>query len=140
MEHGPVDVIILASGEPRFDGSVLAELERLAESGIIRVLDAMVLLKGEDGVSLTLDIEDLPANEAGALGFIYTGTRGMFDSEDADMLIEGMAPGSAVVALAIEHRWAISLVNAIKDAGAELALNWRIPAPIVDEAFAALEA
>ena len=45
MKHGPVDVIALAFGEPRFDGSILGELERSAASGTIRVLDAMVLLK-----------------------------------------------------------------------------------------------
>jgi len=41
MEYGPVDVVVLASGNPTFDGSILGELERLAGSGTIRVLDAM---------------------------------------------------------------------------------------------------
>jgi hypothetical protein len=27
IKHGPVDVIVLAAGEPRFDGGVLAELK-----------------------------------------------------------------------------------------------------------------
>jgi hypothetical protein len=49
IKRGPVDVVVLAAGEPRFDGGVLAELERQAASGTIRVLDAMILLKGEDG-------------------------------------------------------------------------------------------
>ena len=74
-----------------------------------------------------------------AIGFIETGTRGLFDSEDAETLYEGMVPGSAVCALAIEHVWAVDLVNAMHDAGVELALNFRVPAPIVDEAFASLE-
>ena len=30
IEHGPVDVVVLAFGEPRFDGSILMELERQA--------------------------------------------------------------------------------------------------------------
>ena len=30
MTHGPVDVVILAFGEARFDGSALAELKRQA--------------------------------------------------------------------------------------------------------------
>ena len=63
---------------------------------------------------------------------------GLFDVEDAATLIEGMVPGSAVVALAIEHTWAIDLVNALYDAGVEMALNFRVPAPVVDEAFASL--
>ena len=138
IKHGPVDVIVLAAGEPRFDGNVLAELERQAASGTIRVLDAMILLKGDDGVVYTLDIEDLPAEEAARLGFIDTGTRGLFDSYDAETFTEGMVPGSVVVALAIEHTWALALVNALYQSGVDVALNFRVPALIVDEAFASL--
>jgi hypothetical protein len=118
---------------------VLAELERQASSGTIRVLDAMILLKDEDGQRWSLDIEELPPEESAALGFIQTGTRGLFDSEDADTLYEGMVPGSAVVALAIEHAWAVALVNAVYHAGVDVALNFRVPAPIVDEGFALLD-
>ena len=138
MEHGPVDVVVLAAGEPRFDGSVLAELERLSADGTIRVLDAMVLLKDEEGTAYALNMENLPDEEKAALGFIDMGTRGLFDSYDSDVLIEGMVPGSAVVALAIEHRWAVALANALQGAGVELAMQVRIPAPIVDEALAGL--
>jgi uncharacterized membrane protein len=70
MELGPVDVVIIAYGEPKFDGSVLEELRRLAGEGTIRVLDAMVVAKGDDGAVEKLDIEDLPPEEAAALGFI----------------------------------------------------------------------
>jgi hypothetical protein len=138
FKHGPIDVIVLAAGEPRFDGGVLAELERQAQSGTIRVVDAMILLKDEAGHTWSLDMEDLPEEEAKALGFIETGTRGLFDSGDAATLFEGMVPGSAVVALAIEHTWALALVNALYQAGVDVALNFRVPAPIVDEAFASI--
>jgi len=140
INHGPVDVIVLAAGEPRFDGGVLAELERQAASGTIRVLDAMILVKDESGVRKSLNLEDLPAKDKAAVGFIETGTRGLFDSEDAATLWEGMVPGSAVIALAIEHTWALALVNALYQAGVDVALNFRVPATIIDEAFASLEA
>jgi hypothetical protein len=140
MEHGPVDVVIIALGEPRFDGSVLDELQRLAGEGTIRVLDAMVVLKAEDGVAVTLDIEDQPTEVKEALGFIETGTRGFFDSDDADTLIEGMVPGSAVMAFAIEHAWAIGLRKALEGVGGEVAMTYRIPAPLVDDALAELGA
>jgi len=138
IKHGPVDVVVLAAGEPRFDGSVIAELQRQAASGTIRVLDAMFLFKDASGLRASLDLEDVPDELKTALGFIETGTRGLFDSADAATLFEGMVPGSAVLALAIEHAWAVNLVNAIHDAGVELALNLRVPAPVVDEAFATL--
>jgi hypothetical protein len=136
MKYGPVDVVVLAMGEPRFDGSILAELERLAGTGTIRVLDAMVLITDVDGSVLGVDLEDLPAEDKAALGFIETGTRGLFDSEDAATFAEGMVPGSAIVALAIENAWAVSLMNAFEAAGADVALHTRIPAVVIDEALA----
>lgn len=54
------------------------------------------------------------------------------------MLYEGMVPESAIVALAIEHAWAVDLVNAIDAQDVAVAINVCIPAPVVDEAFASL--
>jgi hypothetical protein len=138
MTHGPVDVVVLAFGEARFDGSALAELERQSASGTIRVLDLIILLKDEEENCLRVQVSDLPPEEAAAVAFIEAATIGLFDDEDAAMLCEGMVPGSAVVGLAIEHTWAVDLANAIYNEGGEMAFNYRIPAPIVDEAFAAL--
>ena len=140
MDYGPVDVLVVAGGEPKFDGSVLMELEKLARAGTIRLLDAMVLLKSPEGIRTSLDIEDLPLETRSALGLIETGTRGLFDATDADTLFEGMVPGSAVVALAIEHAWARTLIQSLYKAGAEVALNYRIPAPVINDAVAALAA
>ena len=140
MKHGPVDVVVLAFGEPTFDGSILTELEQKAASGTIRVLDAMVLFKDENGKIWQLDLEDLPEEQKAAVGFIETDTRGLFATEDAETFYEGMVPGSAILALAIEHAWAVDLVNAMYSQGVEVALNFRVPAPIVDEAFASLAA
>jgi len=138
MRYGPVDVVVVAMGEPRFDGSVVAELERLAGTGTIRVLDAMVLISDESGEQWALDLEDMPDEDRAALGFIETGTRGLFDAEDASALFEGMVPGSAILALAIENAWAVPLINALEELGADLALHTRIPAAIVEDALDAL--
>jgi len=129
---------MLGMGEPKFDGSILNELERLAASNTIRVLDAMVLVADADGTTYGLDIEDLPEADKVALGFIDTKTRGLFDATDAATMSEGLVPGSAVVALAIENAWAVPLLKAFEDAGAEIAMHTRIPAVLVDDALAKL--
>ncbi len=134
-KHGPVDVVVLAAGEPHFNGSVFKELEKQTKAGTIRVLDAMVLLKKKDGAVSRLDLRELPVDQAEAVKFMQNMNLRLFSAEDAEPIIEGMVPGSAVVALAIEHTWAVDLVNALKEAGVELAFNTRIPAPLVDEAF-----
>ena len=138
MKHGPVDVVVLAFGEARFDGSALAELKRQSEAGTIRVLDLIILLKDEAEQCFRIKISDLPPEQAAAVAFIEAATIGLFDDEDAAMLCEGMVPGSAVAGLAIEHTWAVDLANAITVEGGEMAANYRIPAPIVDKAFASL--
>ena len=138
MKRGPVDIVVLAFGEARFDGSALAELERQSEAGIIRVLDLIILLKDEEEQCWRVEVSDLTPEQAAAVAFIEAETLGLFDDEDAAVLCEGMVPGSAIVALAIENTWAVQLTNAIHAEGGELAFNSRVPAPIVDEAFALL--
>ena len=138
MMHGPVDVVVLTFDDPKFDGSVTSQLVELAQLGIIRVLDAAVVTMSEEGVHTSLDLEDLPADEAALLGYIDTGTRGLFDADDVQALFEGLAPGTAAAALAIEHRWAVGLAEAIDNVGGEVALQMRVPAAMVNEAFAAL--
>ena len=138
MKHGPVDVAVFAFGEARFDGSALAELERQAAAGTIRVLDLIILLKDENEECWRIQVSDLPPEQAAAVAFIEAETIGLFDDDDAATLCEGMVPGSAVAGLAIEHTWALDLANAIHAEGGEMALNYRVPAPIVDEAFASL--
>ena len=138
IKRGPVDVIVVAGGIPRFDGSVFNEIERLAKAGTIRVLDAMILVKNEEGSTWRVQLSELPEEDRNTVGFIGDETRGLFDLEDETTLAEGMVPGSAIFAMALEHVWAIDLVNAFNNAGAELALHTRIPAAIVDEAFASL--
>ena len=109
LKHGPMDVVVLAFGEHRFEGSIFSELERQAAAGAIRVLDAMILFKDEAEQQWILDLEDLPADLKARVGFIETGTRGLFDSDDAATLLEGMVAGSAVLARAIEQAWAVDL-------------------------------
>jgi hypothetical protein len=138
MERGPVDVVILAFGEARFDGSALAELKRLNATGTIHVLDLIILLKDEEEQCWRIEVSDLTPEQAAAVKFIEAATVGLFDHEDAAMLCEGMVPGSAIVGLAIENTWAVKLTNAIHAEGGELAANYRVPAPVVDEAFALL--
>jgi hypothetical protein len=127
ITQGPVDVIVLNFKEPRVDGSILFELEKQVAAGTIRVLDAMILVKDPSGVRKTIDIEDLPPEESAKLGFVATGTRGLFDSFASAKLYEGMEPGSALVALEIEHTWAVTLLNAIAEKGVEVSMQTRVP-------------
>ena len=102
------------------------------------MLDAMLLAADEDGKIVTMDIEDLGPEAKSKLGFIDTGTKGLFDSDDIDTVSEGMVPGSAVCALAIENAWAVPVMNAFEAAGVQVAMHTRIPAVVVDDALSGM--
>ena len=136
FKHGPVDVVLLYAKSPRFDGKILAELQKQVAAGTIRVLDAMVVVKDPSGVRKSLDIEDLPAAESAKLGFAPGGLESLFSSRDTEEFYNDMEPGTTLMGLAIEQTWAVGLLNTMVDAGTELAAHFAVPAPLVDEAFA----
>jgi hypothetical protein len=45
MAIGPVQLIVLGFDEPKFQGEILAELDRLKESDIVRVIDGLAVHK-----------------------------------------------------------------------------------------------
>ena len=56
MAIGPVQLIILGFNHPDFHGEIIAELERLRESGTVRVVDSLVVYKTAEGA---LEVEHL---------------------------------------------------------------------------------
>ena len=59
MSLGPVQLLVIGFDRPDFSGEVLAELERLRETDVVRVIDLLVVQKGADGVVRRLHHSDL---------------------------------------------------------------------------------
>ena len=70
MSLGPVQLLVVGFDRPDFSGEVLAELERLRESDVVRVIDLLVVHKGADGVVRRLHHSDLTAGEAEGAGAV----------------------------------------------------------------------
>ena len=51
----PVQVLVVGFDQPSFSGEVLVELARLREAGIVRLVDLLLVNRGEDGTFQTLD-------------------------------------------------------------------------------------
>ena len=68
MAIGPVELIVLGFKEPEFHGEIIAELERLRESGAVRVIDALAVHKDADGEIEVLHLSNLSKDEAIELG------------------------------------------------------------------------
>ena len=63
MSLGPVQLLVVGFDRPDFRGEVLAELERLREGDVVRVVDLLVVHKSADGVVQRLHHSDLTAGE-----------------------------------------------------------------------------
>jgi hypothetical protein len=136
-ELGPVDYLVVEfpAGQQNFTGEVAEELARLSESGLIRVLDLLILSKNEDGSVDALEIDDIPvADEIRAL---EADIAEILAAEDVELLAEAMEPGSVAGVLVFENRWAAPFANATRRAGGQLIANGRIP---IQALIAAVEA
>ena len=150
MAIGPVQMLVLGFAEPNFTGKIAAELDRLREHEFVKIVDALVVNKDDDGDITALQVSDLSQDEAiemgaiaGALiGFGYgsdeeaveagaeLGAEAMADGhlipeEDAWYVADAIPNGTAAAIILLEHLWAIPLRDAIVDAGGiALADEW----------------
>ena len=138
MAIGPVQLIVLGFEHPNFHGEVIAELERLHENGMVRVIDSLAVYKDADGDLEVEHLSNLTEAEAievgskiGALvGLGIDGEEGMeagaeagaeqaaeeginvFGGDEWDV-IEDIPNDSAAALILLEHHWAVPLRDAI---------------------------
>ena len=70
MAIGPVQMLVLGFEDPNFTGEIIAELQRLKEQDIVRLIDAMAVQKDANGDITALQISDLSPEEAQEFGAI----------------------------------------------------------------------
>ena len=165
MAIGPVQMLVLGFAEPNFTGKIAAELDRLRSLEFIKIVDALVVNKDENGDITALQVSDLSDDEAtemgaiaGALiGFGYgggedddaieagaeLGAEAMADGhlipdDEAWYVADAIPNGTAAAIILIEHMWAIPLRNAIVEAGGmALADEWIHPKDLIAVGVAA---
>src|SRR3954463_14359479 len=142
MTIGPVQLIVLGFNHPEFHGEIITELERLHDSGAVRVIDSLAVYKDADG---EIEVEHLsnlteteaigPGSKVGALvGLGIDGEAGMeagaaagaeaaadgiqvFNDEEAWDVLEDIPNDSAAALILLEHHWAVPLRDAVARAG-----------------------
>ena len=128
-----------ASSHPNFHGEVIAELERLHENGMVRVIDSLAVYKDADGDLEVEHLSNLTQEEAielgskiGALiGLGIDGEEGMeagaaagaeqaaeeginvFGGAEEWDVLEDIPNDSAAALILLEHHWAVPLRDAI---------------------------
>ena len=144
MAIGPVQLIVLGFSHPNFHGEIIAELERLRENDMVRVIDSLAVYKDADGelevehlsnlseqeaieygtkigALIGLGIEGEDGIEAGAVAgaeeVAAAGGVKVFTEEEGWDVLEDIPNDSAAALLLLEHHWAVPLRDAIARAG-----------------------
>jgi hypothetical protein len=152
-DPGPVQLLVIAFANGKFDGRVLEELRRLREQDAVRLLDLLFVSKDEDGGIVELEASDLPDTEAAEYGALVRELFGVCAEDDGSavdrvghgvdvvaqngslldlsevwFLADVIPAGLAAAVVLLEHRWAIPLRDAVEAAdGHDLVDTWVHP-------------
>ncbi|GGU34341.1 DUF6325 family protein [Nocardioides albus] len=135
MERGPVEILFLSMSEEVGLNDLAAVLRPPVESGVIRIIDCVLMSRDADGSLRAVDIEEaegLPAELAG----LQIDANDLLSDADIDLFAASLAPGRAGLAVVYEQVWARETVSRIRSTGAEVELFLRVPPEDVDLAFA----
>ncbi|TDE08606.1 DUF6325 family protein [Jiangella asiatica] len=136
---GPVDVLMVRFPGNQFKGEILPAMRDLVVNGLVRIVDLLFVYRDDDGVVGSIELAGLGPDLApvfadldGQLG------GGLLDAEDVEEAAAALPPGNSVAVLVVENTWAIPFVNAVRDAGGEVADQARIPAEFANRALGGL--
>ena len=139
-ELGPVDYVVVEfpAGASSFTGEMAKELLALVDTGIIRVIDVLILAKDADGAVEAIELSDL--DDLGELQALEAELAELLAEEDVEHLAAAMDPGSVAGVLIYENLWAAPFASAARRSGGQLIANGRIPIQAIMASIEADEA
>jgi uncharacterized membrane protein len=136
---GPLECVVIGFDGTRFDGNIAREIERVVESGTIRLVDIVFVGKDADGNARIVELDNKAdpafASFAGLLG----GRMALLTPEDLAHVATQLPPDTSGLALLFEHRWAEHIKEAMAAAGGFLVGRTVIAPEVLEAARQELE-
>ena len=128
-ELGPIDYLVIEfpAGKADFSGAMAAQLKRLVQRGIVRVLDLLIIMKDENGAVDASELHEVDEDQVGELRELGAELAELLSDEDVGHIAAALEPGTVAAALVFENAWAAPFASAIRHAGGQLVANGRIP-------------
>jgi Family of unknown function (DUF6325) len=124
---GPISYVIVEFPGAKMTGEGLAELVRLVDSGIVRILDLQFVLRRTDGSIEAVELDALDLDGSFDVTVFEGASSGMLDESDLADAQSAIEPGAAAAILIFENRWATPFVQALRRSDAQLVAAGYIP-------------
>ena len=131
MDIGPVEYVVIEFPGNRFNGEVAPALARLVESGTVRIIDLVFVVKDVDGNVSSFEYDEL--EEAAELAGIEGEADGMLSDEDVLAIADDLSLDSSALLILFEDLWALEFGQAVVASGGELVAGGRIPRSLIDD-------
>jgi len=138
MALGPVSYIIVGFPGNEFNGNIVPELQKLVESGQVRILDLVFVTKDALGNVATYEFDQLDA--LAGFGDIDAEVGGLANPDDLAYAASQLEPNSSAALLIWEDAWAAPFAAAVRESGGVLLESARIPHEIIETAMEELAA
>ena len=144
MNFGPIQLLVVGFDGGEFKGEIMAELRRLREHDVVRLVDLLVVTKADDGSVTALETQRLCRTRSAASSAPIAASLAGFDDgpeeaappippleEEVWYVADAIPPGTTAAIAVLEHRSAIPLRDAIGNAGGKaLADAWLHPSDL----------
>jgi hypothetical protein len=138
-ETGAIDWLLIEAQNKEINGELVPPLLDLVDRRLIRILDALVLVKRTDDDFDALTTSELDAEQVGDLGALAGASSGLLSDDDAAAAAAALAPGSIGLLIVYENLWSLPFAVAARKAGGHLVAQGHIAIPAIVAALDALE-
>ena len=133
MTIAPVEYLIIGFEGNKFNGEIVPALLELVESGTVKILDLVFILKDANGDIVAIEFDEL--DELEPFRALTEDGAGLFNEEDIEIAAASLAPNSSAAFLVWEDLWADKFAGAVRASGGVIIRGERIPHQVVVDAI-----
>ncbi|MCA9859679.1 MAG: hypothetical protein KC438_08150 [Thermomicrobiales bacterium] len=132
MAYGPVEMLVVKFPGNQFRGELVPALQELVDTGLIRVIDLLFVLKDADGAVMIYEQNGLGDEAVTLLEPLVQPEDELLSQEDAESIALLLEPNSSAAMLLFENSWAARFAQAVRNANGEVIVNSRIPSAVIE--------
>lgn len=135
MSVASIEYAVIAFPGSHFKGEIIPALQELVDSGIVRLLDLVLVKRDADGDIESVEVSALPPEQAAPFAGLDHKVTGLLNEDDIIKIGASLEPEMTAAIVVWENLWSSRFAEAVMNADGVLLANVKVPAPVVKEAL-----